>query len=301
MWLRDHPLVPVIGSAGTLVLVGLLIVSSRTTYDPPKYATAWGGAGRIYVPHPSGPERNLSDSSPQTRLETLRAFAGQTGSFQYSPALPNSPTKTGGGTTEETYDAYALLLASIRPSSYPVLATEDTAFLDEVYAFIPQGLRTVSEPPERSEEAHTFYEYGNEVGSHIETHEAAYGTRVVSVLTDFYSNRTDSVKQKEMRRLGYSITDVGEERAAMEFVPADLEGMHVLLASRYQNAGEKLSDITNARSDKELLERITEYNAAADALATAVVTLATFFAAAEISFASYEPGSVFTFSPASNF
>ncbi|OGG45020.1 hypothetical protein A2673_02935 [Candidatus Kaiserbacteria bacterium RIFCSPHIGHO2_01_FULL_50_13] len=289
MWLQNHSLLPIIGGVAALVLVGLLIVSSRTAHNPPPYATTWGGTSGIYVPALSAPKRDISDSFVQLSP------------FQYSPPLPALSAPDENKPEKDVLDVYTLLLSSVRPSSYPVLATEDTSFLDEIYSLVPQGLRAVSEPPDRSDEEHVLYEYGNEVGSYIHAYEASYGTRAVSILKDFYADRENTTKEEEVRRLGLSIAHVGEEMLAMVFVPESLSGMHALIAERYKDAGSKLGAITGAQNDSELLDHINESNAAADSLVTAVVTLATFFSVAEISFSSHEPGSVFTFSPATAF
>lgn len=284
MLFHNHPYVPWIAGAAALTILGLLIVSSRTAYIPPEYAATWRGAGGIYDFSSIVTKQNARGTSQPPR-------------FSYDYELPKlaSQEVTGENVAD---DPYALLIASIRPSSYPVQETNDLSFLDEVYSLIPQGLRTIPEPKELGEEAHALYEYGNEVGSYIDTYESAYGKQAVSVLNNFYKDRKSASKQEEVRHLADSIERVGKEIAGMQFVPEDLAGMHVLLAERYQDAGRKLANIPEAKNDNELLERITEYDSAADALLSALSTLAIFFATADISFTSHEPGSIFTFSPA---
>lgn len=287
MWFHNHPYVPWIASAAALTILGLLIVSSRTAYNPPEHATTWRGAGGIY------------DFGSMITKQEVRG-ASQAPLFSYDYELPTLVPQEGAGESTAD-DPYALLLASIRPSSYPVQETDDTSFLEEVYSLIPQGLRAISEPKELSEEAYAFYKYGNEVGSYIDTYDSTYGKRAVSVLSDFYKDRKNAAKQDAMRRLADSIEHVGEEIAGMASVPKDIAGMHELLAERYQDAGRKLANIPGARNDSELLERIIEYNNAADALVSTLSTLAVFFATANISFTPHEPGSVFTFSPVGSF
>lgn len=289
MWFHDHPLRPVLIGAVVLVFIGLLVVSSRTTHNASGRAINWGGASGIYAP----------DTTLEQKNNTSFVLE-QVAPFRYTPPT-SAPSYVETKTGDTETDAYALLLASIRPSSRPLTSAEDSTFLDDVYSLLPQGVQSISTPQELSREQQTLYEYGNEVGSYVDTFESAYGTLSVSILKDFYADRTNATKQNEVRHLGNSIARVGKEIRVMTFVPKGLSGMHTLLAERYQETGELLAAIVDARDNQDLLERINAYNGAADALATAFATLASFFATAHVSFAPHDPGHIFVFSPASSF
>jgi hypothetical protein len=90
---------------------------------------------------------------------------------------------------------------------------------------------------------------------------------------------------------------VGRDLEDMDIVPEDAAGVHARLVAGYKSIGAKLEPVAAARSDKELLEAVIAYNAAADEFAKDYLSVVTLLSVAEVPFSSGESGSVFVFSP----
>src|SRR6185436_293727 len=139
-----------LGVAGALIVLGTLVVFSRSSRPSSTEPIAWGGAGA------------LVNSSFNPGAGTSQDFVGVMQQAPYTYVLP-----TPQGTAEETgtendgfdFDAFISLLS--KGSAKPAPGTQDSS-VSNAYAFIPSGLVSVAEPKSRTPLQLSLYNYGNE-------------------------------------------------------------------------------------------------------------------------------------------
>lgn len=290
MWPLGRSTVIISVALAAILLIGFFIVRSRTAYTDPNTQAFWGSAYGTFAPNAS--ERTPQEIIPQKLNQPFKYVT------PFASQLPKDANITDDGPVEygDTFD-YEGFLASLRPTSYPVSETDDTSFIAEVYALLPSGLISTTTAQRRTKTQQALYEYGNEVGSIMESFDSAYQDQQTTILDDYHADPENVEKQETMRTLAKSIAHIGTQMTSMEFVPENISAMHALLATRYLEAGRALEAIVGTKTDEELLSRIETYNATADNLGTALVSLSILFESTGVGFASYDPGSVFTFSP----
>lgn len=168
------------------------------------------------------------------------------------------------------------------------------------YFFLPRGLINASAPvPTRNKEQRAIFDYGNNVGSHIQAFESAH-KNIPKVLKDFFDDRASQAKAEgvlyiasEYEKLGNNIAGI----AGIDSVPKEAAMLHVALAQGYIKVSAGLASITKTQGDKELVDAIIAYDASADEFIKNYVALTEFFGAYGVKFSAGDPGSVFTFSP----
>ncbi|HEY4519996.1 MAG TPA: hypothetical protein VJH33_03095 [Candidatus Paceibacterota bacterium] len=294
MWWHGRSLVFISVALAAVLLVGFLIVRSRTAYTNTNTPAFWGSAYGTFAPNTS--ERAGTEPTIPKQYQPFKYVT------QFALQLPEDTDTVVEGSEPveytDTFD-YEAFLASLKPTSYPVSETDDPSFIADVYALLPQGLVSTTTAQRRTSIQQALYEYGNEVGGFIDSFDSAYQDQQVAILDDYHADPENPEKQEPMRLLAQSIAHIGLEMTRMEpeFIPKTMSAPHALLAQRYQEAGRALEAIIGTKTDEELLARIEEYNATADALGLALVNLLILFESAGVGFASYDPGSVFTFSP----
>jgi hypothetical protein len=285
-WARQHLTTTLSLLAGVLLVGGTILVIERAPASPGG-ARAWGTSGNsLQDPQAYTPNPVLSTTQP--------SYGGQSPNF-----LPLAPAQPLGGEVDSTTGSDTDLAALLAQLSSPPKASADaTTSIDTslVYDFIPSGLISTSTAGQkRTSQQQALYEYGNEIGSYIQSYETRSGN-VPQILRDQIEDRSSAQKGQAVKDVGASLIYIGTQMDRMDRVPEGAEGMHAALAASYKEMGTKLQAVPDAQGDQAFIATIQAYDASADAYAGNFVALADYFALSQVKFSSEDPGSVFTFS-----
>jgi hypothetical protein len=140
-----------------------------------------------------------------------------------------------------------------------------------------------------------LYNYGNEVGSYIQTYEQAHQDQT-SVLMNQLQDPQNPGKVLAVKNMARDMQSIGESLMKMEDVPSQITKQHTSLAQSYIEIGKNLALVPDAQSSAQLLNAIKIYNDSADTFATNFVAEVAVFGKYKVSFSPDEAGSVFMFS-----
>lgn len=290
-WLRAHLYLASLLGALLVIVFGILVIANRSGVDPERAELrAWGGVGSNLF-DPTGVRTALQ---PQSEPDNLYSEVKSGPPFYYAPSseLPIVRTQ---GEDDFDFDAFIALLSAPTGSSGEGSAGETGL---DIYSFIPQGLISTSTPQKKMTALQrALYDYGNEAGSHIQSHEEE-NRYAPQVLKDQFEDREDPAKNAALSALAGSLEDLGERLAAMS-PPSEVRAAHQKVAASYRALGAKLALVPDARTDAAVLDAILAYNAEAETYVQNYVALATLLSAHGVTFSPDDPGSVFTFSAVS--
>ncbi|PIR82541.1 hypothetical protein COU20_01950 [Candidatus Kaiserbacteria bacterium CG10_big_fil_rev_8_21_14_0_10_59_10] len=304
-WFRDHPYMAGIGGATLLILAGAVVVAQRSALPAGGgERVAWGGAGG-----PSLFQGQYDPGSGLSRSEyaalLLEEQRRREEEYAFLPILPSSPSADGfSDDTEEKFSSLFQLLGQLTVQNGATGSAGDDGGAGS-YAFIPQGFLSVTEhAPQRSPEQQALFEYGNLVGSYIAGFDDLHPNMSI-LLKDHMEDRGSAAKSAAVAQVGNNYVSLGRELEAigeLDTVPASVAPMHAALAKSYQDMGARLVAVAQAGTDDEAMyEAILAYNAAADVFTGRFIAIATYLAAAGVTFTASDPGSVFTFNASVGF
>lgn len=289
-WARTHPYASALCAAGVLLVIGAVVVVQRASQPVPKRATAWGGTGALLLDPTYQPAQN--DSLDR---EAIMREVTDGPPYTYIPPASSATSAPAATDNPNDFDAFmAMLLKGTTPKA-PV-QNEETPTLD-AYAFIPRGLiSTTTFSSKRSDVQQALYDYGNDIGSSIESFEQQHKNSV-QILKEQAEDRADAGKAFAVVSLGTAFQNLGKNLAATEVVPSAMTSAHAALAKSYIELGGNLALIPEAERDSDFIQAIQTYNASADAFTKSYIRLVSLFGAYGVTFTSADSGRVFTFSP----
>lgn len=283
-WLRKHPLLDAVVSAGAVLIVGALFV--RTQLAPPVHTasdTTWGSGNGIIASPVSDPHASLSQDTYQGPGPTAK----DVGLIQFA-----SQNEIGTGPVDESegFDLASFAAMLSNPAIKPSTADAPTS---GAYDFIPSGLiATTTLSTTRTSKQDMLYIYGNEVGDAITSFEGLHPNQP-AVLKNHAEQPGDPDAQAALKALGDDFAHLGDSISGIS-APAQAAAAHKALAAAYKSLGTRLSDVSRSSGDG-LYDAIVAYDAAADDFAKKFVTLALIFQAYGITFSPGDGGSVFVF------
>jgi hypothetical protein len=195
--------------------------------------------------------------------------------------------------TEESFDELASLLSSL-VNTAPATGT-DATFTPSSYAFIPQGILSISGARPRTPTQQELYEYGNTLGLALAAF-ADLHTTMIQTLKDQAEDRANPSKAAAVVRLGDDFIALGADIEAMGSVPSPALATHAALAAAYKDAGAKMKFIPAAQGDTAFLDAINAYNASAEKLSKSLIGAIDLFQTNDVTFSPTDAGSIFTFS-----
>lgn len=212
-----------------------------------------------------------------------------------SDASPSSAVQTDSDAL--TYQALLSDLQRYVPRSTGS-APPPSSVTSVTYAFPPAGI--ISTTTSGSRETRTkvqqeLFEYGNAIGSYIQSFEEAHSNQV-QVLKDQLEDRTNPAKNAAVVQLGKAMQNLGNNLRGVQEVPSAIADAHEALANSYIEIGKNLALVPAAQDTDALLKAINVYNASAGTFAQNFAALATRFVENDISFGQTDPGVVFQFS-----
>ena len=303
-WFRTHPYTSARGAAGVLVLIGAFIVVSRATRPVETGPTSWGGgAGPHLDPtsYPIGENASNGAGAPQGAQTTMGRVQDGPPYTYLAPSFFSNTPPIG---EEDTYDFDAF----VAQLSVSAQGPPDSSGMQDAsgstlgaYSYIPRGLiSTTTVRSTRTPLQQELYDYGNDIGSTIESFEQQH-SNMVQILKVQAEDRANPEKASAVVNLGHEFEELGKVLAAMEAVPSAMASTHKALAQSYIEIGKNLALVPGAERDSDFIQAIQTYNASADTFVKNYIQLVSLFGAYGVAFTSSDSGRVFTFSPTGSF
>lgn len=210
------------------------------------------------------------------------------------PSPPTNPTSSTEGDNFD-FDAFVAMLAA--SGGQKTTKTSGDTSATTAYSFIPRGLMSTStsEHP-RTEMQQTLYNYGNEIGSFIQSFEQQH-PGVAQTLKNQVEDRGNAEKAAAVVQIADALKNVGENLNTMDNVPSQMASVHARLAKSYIAIGTNLAKVPATGNDSDFLKAIEAYNTVADTFVKNYVAMAELFGAYGVIFTLTDAGSVFTFTP----
>lgn len=288
----SHPYVVAICIAIALLLIGSLIVSSRSAVQPRHGGTlqVWGGiSATLQDPTASGPAIAEAEASLYTDVR-------QGAPFSWTPVQMSGAEEA----SEPGFDLDTFL-QELSETGRAEEGSEDGTSLADAYSFIPQGLISTNVQQKNMTAAqNALHMYGNDAGGAIQSFESIYRDSP-QILKDQFEDPEDSVKRARLLELAQGLVGVGDALLSIEDVPSSARSANKALAESYRAMGDALARIPDFTAEKELLEAMLAYNASVEAFVKNYVAIATLFSISGVSFKPDEAGSVFMFTSGSAF
>lgn len=288
-WLRTHPYASAFAVACSIMLIGALVVSTRSAVDPSGGGGAWGGANvNLLNPAYSGGS-GMQDPGMTVPMQP---------SVPYTYIPPATIVAAAPDSTGEVLDFNAFL-AELSGTSSRAPETDAETSVEAAFSFIPSGFISTTTPvKKRSKAQQELYEYGNEAGSYIQSFEDSHRDQS-QVLKHWLEDRHDETKRAAVVQLSRALWETGRSLLLLQPVPETASALNKALAESYMEIGANLALVPKAESDTDFLAAINVYNASADTFGKQYVALVNLFGAYGVSFTADDPGSAFTFKPIS--
>lgn len=291
LWLRTHPYTAALGAAILFALLGAFVVISRASQPAGTRTTAWGGEAAQFL-NPTSYGATEKSTQNQNILQQVQDGP------PYTYIAPNVSNSESGDGEVSTYD-FDAFIAKLTKESNPKgqTTTSEQDPLASAYAFIPRGLiSTSTSNPTRSTLQQELYEYGNDIGSTVESFEQQHSD-TPQILKGQIEDRGDTEKAAAVAGIGRDLEEVGNILTAMETVPSSVASAHNALAKSYIEIGKNLALIPKATGDANFIKAIQTYNASADTFAKNYILMVSLFGAHGVTFSGNDAGKVFTFTP----
>ncbi len=290
-WFYSHPYSAGLGGIGLLVVAGTFFVITKASLAPAAPDTMAGGAGTISnAPYaPNGAVQQQSNVGIMQQVQTGAPYT-------YTVPTPQQNVDTGDAVDAGfDFNAFVSMLSAPSTSGSP---QKTTPAAGSAYTFLPGGLVSVEAPKTRTVLQKHLYDYGNDVGSFIQSFEQE-NPNESRILTDQAQDRADAGKAAALQSLAQGLSALGDNLLTIDEVPSQMTAAHTALANSYKNIGEKLALVPDAQSTADFVAAVKTYDATADVFVKNYVAFANLFVAYGVTFSSGDPGSVFTFTPAS--
>lgn len=291
-WFRSHPYTSAICAAVFLVFIGAYVVISRASQPAGTSPTSWGGEA-IPLLDPTShtpaavPAKRDGDIMQQVQSGPPYTYIAP----NFTNIVPSAEENTG------SYDFEAFIAELTRQSALKASPGTGDAGSSNAYAYVPRGLISTTTPRSTRSAIQTeLYDYGNDIGSTIESFEQQH-TNTVQILKVQVEDRANSEKAAAVVRVGHDFEELGKLLLKMDPVPSVVATTHEALAQSYIELGKKLALVPGAERDADYVKAIEAYNASADAFVQSYIRLVSLFGAYGVIFTSIDGGKVFTFNP----
>lgn len=285
-WLTAHLYLAALAVIAVTLTIGAFFLKSQMQLSPQAEPSAWGGSfGPPGASAPYTPPRVVPDAA------TIHTSAPYT----YTP--PEAGTTNATQAPGDSFDFNGFVSMLLRTSASTEVTPTQVSASDtgSAYAYIPSGLWSAPSQKTRTAAQQALYEYGNEVGSFVQSFETQYPA-MAQILKDQAEDRSNAAKAQALKTLAGALGGLGNSLLTVDTVPASAASFHSALAKSYQELGKKLAAVADARSDADFVAAIQAYDASADIFVKNFVALAQLFVAQGVSFGSADAGSVFSFS-----
>lgn len=299
-WFRTHPYASALLGAGILLVGGTFVVEQHSQVASGGNSAWQENSGSGLNPLSYAP----SETSPGSQVQpSIVQQVESSPPYTYTPGATPSASATGATQTPAqnsggfNFDSFVAMLSAESAASSSTQTNANTG-LQNAYAFIPQGLISTSSPQtSRTPQQDALYQYGNEVGSLVQSFEIEHSNES-QVLKDQIEDRGNAAKASAVQQLAQNLSALGTSISNVTDTPSEMVSAQSALAAGYTSIGAKLKLVPQAQSDTDLINAVKGYDAAADVFIKNYVAFATVFSAYGVIFASEDPGSVFSFTPA---
>ncbi len=299
-WFEAHPYATGLLAAVALVAFGAFVVNQRASVTPSASGTnAWGGG--LPVNPATGATGSVPPATePPQNQETIMQQVQSGPPFTYLPPQTASSTTVVNSAQANSFDFNAFM-AQLEQESAPATDTSASVSgngsMQNAYAYVPSGLvATTTSEQTQTPAQKALYDYGNEVGSYIESFETE-NPNEAATLTNQITDRGNADKAAAVEQLGQNLSQVGKSLLNIQDVPTSAVSDNTALAESYEEIGANLALVPQAQRDSDVVTAIETYDTSADTFTRNYVALANLFASYGVVFAASDPGSVFTFTP----
>lgn len=303
-WLESHPYIASIVGAMVLTFVGFIIVITHQPIASTRYSgDTWSSNGSATLQDQgAGIVRNTNVTFQQQSQKEKQTIYEKTASnppFDFHLAVaPNDSgvISTGAGFDFDGFMSQISQSSKNKNSS----ATKSSDVGVDAYAFVPSGLiSTSTTDKKRSATQQALYDYGNTIGSIIDTYEVTHGnaTRIMQAQFD---NRQDPTRAAAVVKLGRDLADVGLaiEQTEAEEIPSSILAAHEALAKSYKDIGTNMQKIPDQQYDSDFLKALDTYNASVSDNIKRYLAIINVFNSYGVTFAENDSGHVFVFTNA---
>lgn len=284
-WLRSHPYLDALITAGALIIIGVLVVRTQLAApSTPGTDTTWGGGNGVFVNTVTDGHTELPSQPTGPQLKTE--------DFGYIPLRAQNDIGTGPTDDSANFD-FASFVASLAQPVRTIVDQGDTGA--DAYAFIPSGLiatTTLARP--RSARENALYAYGNDVGDLITSFENQHPNQPAT-LKNHMEQKDDPEAIAALKKLGNDLAHLGDSIDALGIVPKEAASANKSLADAYRSIGTKLAAVPDARENDALYDAVVTYNSAAEDFVKKYVSLALLFQSYGVTFSPGDGGSIFVF------
>jgi hypothetical protein len=301
-WLESHPYIASIVGAVALMFVGLMIIATHQPVATSTYSgDTWSSDGSATLQEQGANlVRNTNvtfQQQSQKDKQTIYDKVGSNPPFDFHlVATPNGTDQsTGGG-----FDFDGFMSQISQSSKKNGVTTNSSNGGVDAYAFVPSGLISTSTTGKKlSATQQVLYDYGNTIGSIIETYEVTHGN-ATRVLQAQFDDRRNPVRAAAVVALGRDLSGIGLaiEQVDPEEVPQSILAAHEALAKSYKELGANMQKIPDQQYDSDLLKALDTYNASVNNNIKRYLTVINVFGAYGVTFAENESGHVFVFTNA---
>lgn len=263
--------------------------SASSTQD----ITAWGGSGESFLSYDELAAfgiREASDEPGEIMIPPL-----------FSKKAPSSGTSLNNQeNTENDFNAFQMALNTSFPSQSG--NSGDTAnepsFFVNAYNFIPQGFikSSISQlpPQNRTSEQKVLFDYGNAVGIEIQAFDTSH-TDTTKILDAFFKDYMNPNKISPLLTLARDYERFAGDLSTIKNIPSEVSKMHTDLSASYATLSQSFAKLTEAKTDKEIVDAIARYNTSAEKVIKNFIALADLFSSRGVKFAENDPGYIFQF------
>lgn len=303
-----HPYLLALFGLGLLLVIAVVV----QTHMPVRTINTTGNWGTPIVfssSHDSVPYRADVPVTPPTQApqNTPINIPGDQNlsSFSYDTTPAPAPTVNTAATiinsdTSFDFNAFMQQLTGSAPTKGPAPSAAPSIpdFGQEVYATVPTQLFSTvgNAPPARTDLQQSIYLYGNTVGSFIQNYDRIHPNDAAEVQR-YFDSRDTVANVIALKQLGDDLKNIGISMQGISGVPSPIVPAHTALAESYIDIGTKLSALTAARTDEEIVKAINVYDDAVEIYAKNYTALIFRFAEQGVRFRPDEPGSLFMFTP----
>ena len=243
---------------------------------------------------------NTSSEGDSTRSNILRAWEARVGTEAARAIRANASLQTEhapGNSNSDIQSLFQGLLGEKILSQTPLGASQGSNQSDLLLwngLFSNEGVVELSANADTPTQA-ALRAYTNELGRAVTTFNRSHANQV-TLLDAFVTEYTQEENKEAVRALGESYLQLAADIQTLT-PPEQIRTTHTSMHEGYAAVGTLLSNITQATSDEDLIERLLTYNKASEAVAKSHVSLITTLSANGVAFQSHEAGSVFSFTP----
>ena len=303
-WFESHPYIASTVGAIVLMFIGFIIVITHQPVATAPYSdNTWSSEGSATLQNQgAGIIRDTSVTFQQQSQKNKQTIYEKTVSnppFDFHLAPPPNDADIASTGSAFDFDGFMSQISQSSKNKKSTATSSSSVGVD-AYAFVPSALiSTSTTDKKRSATQQTLYDYGNTVGSIIDTYEVTHGN-ATRILQAQFDNRQDPTRAAALVKLGRDLADVGIalEQIEAEEIPSSILAAHEAFAKSYKDIGATMQKIPDQQYARDFLKALDAYNASVSNNIKRYLAIISIFSSYGVTFAENDSGHVFVFTNA---